>query len=74
MKFAMLLRMLPESLKPVVTRILSNLPSQVQQAMEFLKPLFEERTAKLGDLSQGDWDDRPVRRFISRVYLPCYSN
>jgi len=59
MKFAMILRTLPEYLKPVATRILSNLPSQVQQTMEFLRPLFEERMAKSGDLTQGDWDDRP---------------
>ncbi|KAI9511491.1 cytochrome P450 [Russula earlei] len=52
MKFSMIIRI-------VVMRIISNLPSQVQQNMEFLRPLFEERIAKMGDLNQGGWDDRP---------------
>lgn len=53
-------------------RIVSNLPSQVQQEVEFLRPMFEERSAKMGDLSEGDWGDRPVRR-SNLVYLPCLS-
>jgi hypothetical protein len=27
--------------------------------------MFEERLAKMEDLSEGDWGDRPVRRSIS---------
>jgi hypothetical protein len=51
-------------------RYISSLPSQVQQEVEFLRPLFEERSAKMEDLGEGDWGDRPVRR-SNLVYLPC---
>jgi cytochrome P450 len=40
-------------------RIISNLPSQFQQEMEFLRPMFEERLAKMKDLGEGEWGDRP---------------
>ena|SRR6266566_6012453 len=53
-------------------RIVSNLPSQVQQEIEFLRPMFEERSAKMEDVSEGDWGDRPVRQ-SNLVYLPCQS-
>jgi cytochrome P450 len=59
LKFAAILRMLPEYLKPAVMRIISNLPSQFQQEMEFLRPMFEERLAKMKDLGEGEWGDRP---------------
>ncbi|KAI0001032.1 cytochrome P450 [Russula vinacea] len=59
LKFAAFLRMLPEFVKPAVVRIISNLPSQIQQEMEFLRPMFEERLARMNDLSEGDWGDRP---------------
>jgi hypothetical protein len=52
-------------------RIISNLPSQFQQEMEFLRPMFEERLAKMKDLGEGEWGDRPVRRSICSVHLPC---
>ena len=32
--------------------------------MEFLRPMYEERLAKMEDLSEGDWGDRPVRYFV----------
>jgi hypothetical protein len=51
-------------------RLISNLPSQFQQEMEFLRPMYEERLAKMKDLSEGDWGDRPVRRYIV-FYLLC---
>ena len=51
-------------------RYISNLPSQVQQEIEFLRPMFEERSARMEDLSEGDWGDRPVRRF-NLIYMPC---
>jgi hypothetical protein len=51
-------------------RYISNLPSQVQQEIEFLRPMYEERSAKMGDVSEGDWGDRPVRP-SDLVYLLC---
>jgi hypothetical protein len=38
-------------------RFISNLQSQIQQEMEFLRSVFEERSAKMEDLSEGDWGD-----------------
>ncbi|KAF8504637.1 cytochrome P450 [Russula emetica] len=58
-KIATILKMFPECLRPAVMRIISNLPSQVQQEMEFLRPMVEERSAKMEDLSEGDWGNRP---------------
>ncbi|KAI0002413.1 cytochrome P450 [Russula compacta] len=59
MKFAAILRMFPERLKPVIARTISNLPAQIQQEMEFLRPMFKEHLAKMEGCSQGDWDDLP---------------
>ncbi len=51
-------------------RIISNLPSQIQQEMEFLRPMFEERLAKMGDLSEGDWGDKPVHcSFLFSIFV-----
>ena len=35
--------------------------------------MFEERSAKMENLSEGDWEDRPVRGLICSVYLRCQS-
>lgn len=51
-------------------RNISNLPSQVQQEIEFLESMFEERSAKMKDLSEGDWGDTPVRQ-SKLIYLAC---
>ncbi|KAI9431120.1 cytochrome P450, partial [Lactarius indigo] len=59
MKFATIIRVFPEFLKPLVTRIISNLPSQVQREMEFIRPMYEERLAKMEELGDGKWDDGP---------------
>ena len=37
--------------------------------MEFLKPMFEERLAKMEDVSEGDWGDKPVCYFVQCIYL-----
>ncbi|KAI0292771.1 cytochrome P450 [Russula brevipes] len=63
-KFATIIRMFPKYLKPVVVRILSNLPSQFRQEREFIRPMFEERLAKMEDVDQGDWDERPVHQSV----------
>ncbi|KAH8996773.1 cytochrome P450 [Lactarius akahatsu] len=64
MKFATIIGMFPKPLKPIVARILSNLPSQIQQEMEFIRPLVEERFARMDEFGE-DWDDKPVRRSTS---------
>jgi hypothetical protein len=47
----------------VVSRMLSNLPSQIQQEIEFIRPIVEERFAKMEEYGE-DWDDKPVCRTI----------
>jgi hypothetical protein len=46
--------------------MLSNLPSQIQQEIEFIRPMVEERLAKMEEYGE-DWDDKPVCQSI----LPC---
>ena len=43
--------------------MLSNLPSQIQQEIEFIRPIVEERFAKMEEYGE-DWDDKPVCRII----------
>ena len=47
----------------IVSRLLSNLPSQIRQEIEFIRPVVEERFAKMEEYGD-DWDDKPVRRAI----------
>jgi hypothetical protein len=44
----------------IVARLISNIPSLIQQEMEFIRPLVEERFAKMEEFGE-DWDDKPVR-------------
>ena len=44
----------------IVTRLISNIPSLIQQEMDFIRPLVEERFAKMEEFGE-DWDDKPVR-------------
>ena len=44
----------------IVARLISNIPLLIQQEMEFIRPLVEERFAKMEDFGE-DWDDKPVR-------------
>ncbi len=43
----------------IVARMLSNLPSQVRQEMEFIRPMVEERFARMEEFGD-DWEDKPV--------------
>ena len=43
--------------------MLSNLPSQIQQEIEFIRPMVDERLAKMEEYGE-DWDDKPVCRTI----------
>jgi len=38
--------------------MLSNLPSQIQQEIEFIRPMVQERFAKMEEYGK-DWDDKP---------------
>ena len=44
--------------------MLSNLPSQIQQEIEFIRPMVHERFAKMEEYGK-DWDDKPVRWTIA---------
>jgi hypothetical protein len=43
--------------------MLSNLPSQIQQQAEFIRPMVEERLAKMEKYGE-HWDDKPVCQTI----------
>jgi hypothetical protein len=49
----------------IVSRMLSSLPSQIQQEIEFIRPMVEERFAKMEEYGE-DWDDsdKPVCQTI----------
>jgi len=55
MKYATIISLFPKTLKPIVARMLSNLPSQIQQEIEFIRPMVEERFAKMEKFGE-DWD------------------
>jgi hypothetical protein len=55
-----------ESHFSIVSRMLSNVPSQIQQEIEFIRPIFEERFAKMEEYGE-DWDDKPVCQTIVTV-------
>ena len=42
-------------LTSIVARMLSNLSSQIQQQIEFIRPIFEERFAKMEEFGE-NWD------------------
>ena len=52
--------------------MLSNLPSQIQQEVEFIRPLVEERFAKMEEYGE-DWDDKPVCQTIFTLYRSHYT-
>src|SRR6266404_6899291 len=39
--------------------MLSDFPSQIRQQMEFIRPMVEERFARMEEFGD-DWDDKPV--------------
>ena len=50
--------------------MLSNLPSQIRQEIEFIRPMVEERFAKMEEYGE-DWDDKPVcRTIVSEFVIP----
>jgi len=57
-KYGLIIGMFPRPLKPIVSRMLSNLPSQIRQQIEFTRPIVEDRFAKMDEYGE-DWDDKP---------------
>ena len=58
----------------IVSRMLSNLPSQIRQQIEFIRPIVEERFAKMEEYGK-DWDDKPVRRtIVSECVISYYTD
>jgi hypothetical protein len=55
--------LLTETHFSIVSRMLSSLPSQIRQEIEFIRPIVEERFAKMEEYGE-DWDDKPVCRAI----------
>ena len=55
----------------IVTRMLSNLPSQIQQEIEFVRPIVEERFAKMEEFGE-NWD-MPVRDMCIHHTLVVFS-
>jgi hypothetical protein len=51
--------LITESHFSIVSRMLSNLPSQIQQEIEFIRPIVKERFAKMEEYGE-EWDDKPV--------------
>jgi hypothetical protein len=49
--------------------MISSLPSQIKQEIEFIRPLVEERFAKMEEYGD-DWDDKPV---CQTMYLLFFS-
>jgi len=57
-KFAAIIGLFPKPLKWIVARMLSNLPSQIRQEMEFIRPMVEERFARMEEFGE-NWEDKP---------------
>ncbi|KAH9036363.1 cytochrome P450 [Lactarius pseudohatsudake] len=57
-KSATIISMFPKPLKPIAARFLFNLQSQIRQEMEYIRPMVEERFAKMEEFGE-DWDDKP---------------
>jgi hypothetical protein len=47
--------------------MLSNFPANIQQEIEFIRPVVEERFAKMEEYGE-DWDDKPVCWTLALVY------
>jgi hypothetical protein len=57
------LRLIPYYICRIVARFVSHIPSHVRQTMEFIRPIVEERSAKMKEFGE-NWDDAPVRQPI----------
>jgi hypothetical protein len=53
--------------------MLSNLPSQIQQEIDFIRPLVEERLAKMEEFGE-DWDQPVCKPTLPSIYLMTRMN
>jgi hypothetical protein len=44
--------------------MLPSIPSQIRQEIEFIRPMVEERFAKMEEYGE-DWDDKPVCQTVT---------
>ena len=51
--------------------MLSNILAQIQQETDFIRPMVEERFAKMEEYGEY-WDDKPVRQTILLVSLSSH--
>jgi len=58
LKSGFIIGLFPKPFKLIVSRMLSNLPSIVQQEIEYIRPMVEERFARMEEYGE-DWDDMP---------------
>ena len=49
--------------------MVSNIPSQIRQEIEFIRPMVEERFAKMEEYGE-DWDDKPVCQTVKSGSIP----
>jgi hypothetical protein len=47
----------------IVSRIVTKLPSEIRRTKELIRPIVEERLAKMEEFG-GKWDDAPVRLLV----------
>jgi len=64
LKHGFIISLFPNPLKPIVSRIISNLPSQIQQEIESIRPMVEERFAEMKESGE-DRDNRPNDMLMS---------
>ncbi len=64
---------LPLRYNSIVARMLSNLPSQIQQEIEFIRPMVEERFAKMEKFGE-DWDKPVCERILPGISLITWLN
>jgi len=67
LKVAAILNMCPKILKPIVVRMIANLPSKIRQMVEFIRPLVEERQKKMEEFGE-TWDDAPNDMLMWLMY------
>jgi len=58
LKTAMVVQLCPRPLKLIVSRIVTKLPSEIRRTKELIRPIVEERLAKMEEFG-GKWDDAP---------------
>ncbi|PPR01427.1 hypothetical protein CVT24_001901 [Panaeolus cyanescens] len=53
-----ILQLFPDFLKPIVSKLVSNIPKQMRRGTRLLRPLIEERLKQRAEHGK-DWEDKP---------------